>query len=306
MSMASVIAAFQAQLVVLPLDLIVPQKQVTTNSKKDEFYKHLAASIRHIGLIEPLVLYPRGPGDYLLLDGHLRLTILKSLGISEAKCLLSTDDEAYTYNRHVNHIPPIAQHFMLLEALKNGLTEERIAAALDVSLESIKGKRDMLNGICSEVVEILINKKVSPQVFGLLRKMKPVRQIEAAEHMVAGGTYTIPFAKALLMVTKPELLDGNGTSSKKFKATSDAARSMLEGENEVLLRDLKSVEESYGTDVLTLTVSCGYIERLLSNPKIERYLERNHAEILQTMKKLLLEHRQNSRGAEGVRQNTGA
>ena len=81
---------------------------------------------------------------------------------------------------------------------------------------------------------------------------------------------------------------------------------MLEGENEVLLRDLKSVEESYGTDVLTLTVSCGYIERLLSNPKIERYLERNHAEILQTMKKLLLEHRQNSRGAEGVRQNTGA
>jgi hypothetical protein len=38
-------------------------------------------------------------------------------------------------NRHVNHIPPIAQHFMLLEALKTGLTEERIAAALDISLE---------------------------------------------------------------------------------------------------------------------------------------------------------------------------
>jgi hypothetical protein len=36
---------------------------------------------------------------------------LKSMGVKEAKCLLSTDDEAYTYNRHVNHIPAIAQHF---------------------------------------------------------------------------------------------------------------------------------------------------------------------------------------------------
>ena len=77
----------------------------------------------------------------------------------------STDDEAYTYNRHVNHIPAIAQHFMLLEALKTGLTEERIAAALDVSLESIRARRDLLNGICPEVVQILIDKSVSPQVF---------------------------------------------------------------------------------------------------------------------------------------------
>lgn len=46
--------------------------------------------------------------------------------------------EAYTYNRHVNHITAIAQHFMLLEALKTGLTEKRIATALDVSLESIR------------------------------------------------------------------------------------------------------------------------------------------------------------------------
>jgi hypothetical protein len=58
----------------------------------------------------------------------------------------------------------------------------------------------LLNGICPEVVQILIDKAVSAQVFGVLRKMKPIRQIEAAEHMVAGGTYTIPFAKALLAV----------------------------------------------------------------------------------------------------------
>ena len=300
MSTEMVKAAFEKQIVVLPLDIIIPQKEVTKGHRNGDFYRHLTASIKHIGLIEPLVIYPRGPGDYLLLDGHVRLEILKTLGFKEAKCLLATDDEAYTYNRHVNHIPAIAQHFMLLEALKNGLTEERIAAALDVSLESIRVRRDLLNGICSEVVQILINKQVSPQVFTILRKMKPLRQIEAAEHMVAGGTYTIPFAKALLAVTKPEMLEEMAASSKRLQATSDAARSMLEEENEFILRDLKSVEESYGTDVLTLTVSYGYIDRLLKNAKVERYLARHHADILQTMKTMLAS---GGRGSGGIRES---
>ncbi len=286
MPKSAVQAAFEKHVVVLPLDIIVPQKVVTKGQREGDFYRQIKASLKHVGLIEPLIVYPRGPGEYLLLEGHVRLEILKSLGVTEAKCLLSTDDEAYTYNRHVNYIPAVAQHFMLLEALKNGLTEERIALALDVSIESIRARRDMLNGVCPEAIQVLIDKPVTPQVFLILRKMKAIRQIEAAEHMVAGGTYTIPFAKALLAVTKPEMLEEQ-PSSRQLEATSSAARSMLKEENEFLLRDLKSVEESYGTDVLTLTVSMGYLERLLGNPKIERYLERYHLDILQTLQKIV-------------------
>ena len=117
MSNSAVKAAFEKQIVVLPLDIIVPQKEVTKGHRNGEFYRQLTASLKHIGLIEPLVVYPRGPGDYLLLEGHVRLEILKSMGVREAKCLLSTDDEAYTYNRHVNHIPAIAQHFGLPDVL---------------------------------------------------------------------------------------------------------------------------------------------------------------------------------------------
>jgi hypothetical protein len=286
MPKSAVQAAFEKHVVVLPLDIIVPQKVVTKGQREGDFYRQIKASLKHVGLIEPLIVYPRGPGEYLLLEGHVRLEILKSLGVTEAKCLLSTDDEAYTYNRHVNYIPAVAQHFMLLEALKNGLTEERIALALDVSIESIRARRDMLNGVCPEAIQVLIDKPVTPQVFSILRKMKAIRQIEAAEHMVAGGMYTIPFAKALLAVTKPEMLEEQ-PSSRQLEATSSAARSMLKEENDFLLRDLKSVEESYGTDVLTLTVSMGYLERLLGNPKIEKYLERYHLDILQTLQKVV-------------------
>ena len=47
---------------------------------------------------------------------------------------------------------------------------------------------------------------------------------------------------------------------------------MLEQETESLVRDLKSVEDSYGTDILALTVICGYVERLLGNVRVERHL----------------------------------
>jgi len=288
MSIASVKAAFEKHVVVLPIGTIVPQKDVTLGHRQGEFYRQLAASLKHVGLIEPLVVYPRSPGEYLLLEGHLRLEILKQMGVTEVRCLLSTDDEAYTYNKHVNHIPAIAQHFMLLEALKNGLTEERIAVALDVSLESIRIRRDMLNGICPEVVQMMLHRPISPKVFSILRKMKAVRQIEAAEHMIASVTYTVPFAKALLAVTKPELLNVS-VSQRRLQATSTAAQSMLQEENESLLKDLKAVEESYGSDILTLTVSCGYINRLLQNPKIERYLTRHQPDTLQALQKLLAE-----------------
>ncbi len=286
MSKSAVQAAFEKHIVVLPLNIIVPQKVVTKGQREGDFYRQITASLKHVGLIEPLVVYPRGPGEYLLLEGHVRLDILKSLGVTEARCLLSTDDEAYTYNRHVNYIPAVAQHFMLLEALKNGLSEERIAIALNVSLKSIRMRRDMLNGICPEAIQVLIDKPATPQVFSILRKMKAIRQIEAAEHMVAGGTYTIPFAKALLAVTKPEMLEEH-PSSRQLEATSTAARSMLKEENDFLLRDLKSVEESYGTDVLTLTVSVGYLERLLGNPRVEKYLDRYHLDILRTLQKII-------------------
>ena len=103
MSNSAVKAAFEKQIVVLPLDIIVPQKEVTKGHRNGEFYRQLTASLKHIGLIEPLVVYPRGPGDYLLLEGHVRLEILKSMRVKEAQCLLSTDDEAYTITYLLSH-----------------------------------------------------------------------------------------------------------------------------------------------------------------------------------------------------------
>ena len=67
MSTEMVKAAFEKQIVVLPFDIIIPQKEVTRGHSTGDFYRHLTASIKHIGLIEPLVIYPRGPALSLCL-----------------------------------------------------------------------------------------------------------------------------------------------------------------------------------------------------------------------------------------------
>lgn len=283
--------AFQAFIVPIPIANIVPRMTPVREKAKGITFRQIEASIKEIGIIEPLVVFPRSPGEYLLLDGHVRLGILKENGVKEVKCIIATDDEAYTYNRRVNAIPPIAQHLMLLEALRSGLTEERIAASLNVDISVIRRKRDMLNGICEEAVELLRDYKLNANVFLLMRKMKPLRQVEVAEHMIANAAFSLTFVKALLYGTKPDMLvdppkprDGKGPAD-------TAAVNRFSEESDSLLKDLKSLEESFGRDALALTVCQRYVERLLKSAKVTRYLERRHPDSLEALQ-LWLEKRQ--------------
>lgn len=98
-------------------------------------------------------------------------------------CLVSTDDEAFTYNRHISRLSSIQEHKMIAKAIERGVSEEKIAKALDVNVDVIVTKRYLLKGICPEVVELLKDKMVSGPVFPILRRMTPNRQIEVATIM---------------------------------------------------------------------------------------------------------------------------
>jgi ParB-like chromosome segregation protein Spo0J len=277
--LTSIKQAFQQVIVPIPIEQIIPQREVTNDQTKGVFYKQILASLDEIGLIEPLVVYPRKPGEYLLLDGHMRLTALKATGKTDVLCILAYDDEGYTYNRRVNSIPPVAQHLMLLKAIENGLTEERIARSLHVDISSIRRKRDLLNGICEEAVELLHTRKVSARVFYILKKMKPLRQVEAVEHMIASSIYSATFVKALLYTTKAELLVDRA-KARSNSILPEITKHLFSQESETLLRDLKGLEAELGREALTLTVFQAYVTRLLKNARVLRYLERKHPEIL--------------------------
>lgn len=280
-------AGFDDQTVDLQIDQIVSLKVVTPSARKSSKYKQIMASIREVGIIEPPVVCrdTQSRGKYILLDGHLRVEALKELGETDVTCLVSTDDEAFTYNKHINRLSTIQEHRMILRAIERGVPEAKIAAALNIDAKSIAARRDLLKGICPEAAEMLKDKMVAIATFPILRRMKPFRQIEAVTLMTDAGVYSRSYANALLAATPQEqLLDPE--KPKKVKGLDEEQMARMESEMESLQREYRLIEENYGKDVLNLTLAKGYLGSLLGNARIVRYLAQHHADILTQFQKI--------------------
>lgn len=280
--------AFERQVVVLPIQNILPIKRVPDTLKQTMRYKRIVASIAEIGIVEPLIVARRqdDTGPYMLIDGHLRHAALMDLGNSEAPCLIADDDEAFTYNKRVNRLATIQEHYMIVKAIERGVSEEKLARALNVDIKRIKTKRTLLDGVCPEVAEILKDKSVDTAVFALLRKMKPLRQIEAVELMSAMNNFTARYAQALLAATRREDL-AQPDRPKKIGGLSAEQMARMEREMDGLQREFKAVSASYGDTVLNLVVAAGYLSSLIGNPRVSGYLERRHPEILTEFKAII-------------------
>jgi hypothetical protein len=174
---------------------------------------------------------------------------------------------------------------MILKAIERGVPEARIAKALNVDVQSIVRKRRLLEGICPEVAEILKDKHIAINTFTQLKRMAPLRQIEAAELMVAMNKYTNSYAKSLLAATpQSQLVEAD--KPKHVKGLSDEQVATMERESVSLGREFRIAEKSYGTDHLDQVLANGYLGKLLANARVVRYLAQQHPDILTEFQKL--------------------
>ncbi|HEY7130108.1 MAG TPA: plasmid partitioning protein RepB C-terminal domain-containing protein, partial [Nitrospira sp.] len=221
--------AFEEEKVNVAIADLQPLRPVTCDIKKTSKYAQIVASVREVGLVEPPVVarLPNNPAKFLLLDGHLRIEALRDLGKEDVECLVATDDEAYTYNKRVNRIAAVQEHRMILKAIERGVSEERIAKALNVDVPTIRRKRQLLDGICPEVAELLKDKHIAFHTFFELKKMVPLRQIEAVELMVAMNQYTVSYAKSLVAARQQAQLV-ESTKPKRVKGLSEEQITLME------------------------------------------------------------------------------
>jgi hypothetical protein len=276
-----VIQAFASDTAIVPIDAILPVRTIGKTVKSSHKYRQIASSIKEIGLVEPPAIWqdPHSPSTYLLLDGHLRIEALKDLGCTTVECLLSTDDEAFTYNKRISRLSAIQEQRMIAKAIDRNVPPDKIAQALDINVRSLRRKVTLIDGICEEAVALLKDKICPMAIFDVLRKMNPMRQIEAAEFLVNANNYSVSYATAILAGT-PQTQLANPTTTKRLKGMTAEALARMEGELSRLQQAITSIQDSYGQDHLHLTVVKGYLSKLVANAKVARYLEKRQPEFL--------------------------
>jgi hypothetical protein len=174
---------------------------------------------------------------------------------------------------------------MILKAIERGASEERIAKALNVDVAHIKRKRRLLEGICDEVAELLKDKHLSINTFWQLKKLGPLRQLEAAELMVAMNKYTTSYAKSLVVAT-PQAQLARPDKPKRIRGLSGDQVALIERESANLEREFRIAEQTYGENHLDLVLAKGYLRKLMSNQRIARYLEKHYDGIFAEFRKI--------------------
>ncbi|MEJ5899753.1 plasmid partitioning protein RepB C-terminal domain-containing protein [Ochrobactrum teleogrylli] len=275
----SVSLAFETTSLRISLDSILPLRPMTPAALRSSKYAQIVASIGEIGLIEPPVVVRDKQNTTLfhLLDGHLRLDVLRKRGDTEVVCLVATEDEAFTYNKRISKLATIQEYRMIMKAIEKGVSEERLARALNVNINSIRAKKRLLDGICPEAAELLKDRHVPLNSMSQIKKLKPMRQIEVAELMIAMNNYSQSYANSLVISTPESMLIA---PQKAAKGLTLEQISRMERETANLEKEFKIAEEDYGKDNIDLVIATGYVGRLLENVRIVRQLAQYYPEIL--------------------------
>ncbi|HDL4144515.1 TPA: RepB plasmid partition, partial [Mannheimia haemolytica] len=178
----------------------------------------------------------------------------------------------------------VQENKMLMKTIERGVSDELIARTLNINLKALRQKMNMLNGITREVVDILANKQVSKEIFRILRKMKPERQIEVAQMMIASNKFTLTYANMMLLSSRKEEL----VESHKSKTTNDDLTdlSIMQKELERLKENYKISEEKLADLKMGLVVAKGYVKKLLNNAAVVDLLENDQSEIYLTLKEV--------------------
>ncbi|WP_232316589.1 ParB/RepB/Spo0J family partition protein [Candidatus Burkholderia verschuerenii] len=98
--MSGIQHGFERKIIEVPIALIRPSAPMAPRVLSTPKFRTILSSVRELGVIEPLAVFRSADneGEYHLLDGRLRLEALKELKRQTAPCMVSSDDESYTFN----------------------------------------------------------------------------------------------------------------------------------------------------------------------------------------------------------------
>ncbi|WP_442511682.1 ParB N-terminal domain-containing protein [Novipirellula sp. SH528] len=260
---------------------LVPRSERKVAKK---YRQRIEASMRAVGLIEPLIVYPIDDG-YEILDGALRYRILLDHGVETVPCLIHSARDGFTGNRMVNQLSASQEMRMLRKSLEE-LDEKTIANALGMQGIGHRLNNGLLAKLHPAAVKAFNANKINLQTAKELTNVNEDRQHEILKLMESCNDYSTTFARGLVLKTSAnKRAKANGTKTPWTQP--DEKKSQL-------LKKLKEAEQQqdfytglyrqYTTNLLKLVI---YVRTLLNNADVKAYLQTNHADLARVFEEIL-------------------
>ena len=134
----------------IPLDAIVPNPQQPRSRFDDEALENLAASIREVGVLQPIVVRQSG-GDYVLVAGERRWRAAEMVGLDEIPAIIRDGDdvsgltEALIENLQREDLTPLEEAAAYRQLMEDfGLMHEEVAVRVGKSRSAVSNTLRLL------------------------------------------------------------------------------------------------------------------------------------------------------------------
>ena len=271
----------------IPIEELIPcqTRSLPTRSKN-----RLLATIKRLGIIEPLIVF-REEGGYQILDGYFRYLLLKELECKTAPCIISHTRDLLSSHKYVCHISPSEESRMLTKA-KEVLSEKEIASALGITTIGHRLNKQLLSKLHPDVTKALNAEKIKKSVAKELTYVTPERQSEVLAQMQELGNFSFEMAKQLVRKT-PVRQRRSVAGHTPWSKNAERQNGLIEN------FEIARKNKDYSTMVfhqLTLDlVRCiGYARQIIDDPVLYEYLQEHFPNHLKTFQEIILDESGNS------------
>lgn len=159
--------------------------------------------------------------------------------------------------------------------------------AEDDTNEAVVISQELVRGISLDVLDLLQDCIVSPKIFGLLRQVVPRRQLEIVQIMIGLAKVKVQFAKTLIALTPHSQLANPLAPRNQFARITADRLAAMETELAVVSDVFRNAVAHFGRWGIELVAAQGYLNQLMNNPKILRYLAHEFPDQLQEFNRVV-------------------
>jgi len=252
----------------IPIVNLIPIRKRKTNPK---LFKKLKSSIEYLGrLIDPICVC-HNKGEYYILDGYQRYTVLMEMGVETVPCLILDSMDLYTPNRHVNNVSPVQEQRMLKKALEV-IPEKKIAQAFGILSVTNKLSLLILNQLHKDVVKYYDKGIITKGRAHDLTFVSKERQKEILDLMKEMDDFSSEFIRSQILKTPPSQRSKtkkvNTPWNKKKRNRSILIKKLVNAEKKHDYYTM--VFQQYKIDFIKISI---YIRNLINDPSMGAYIQ---------------------------------